>query len=64
MKKISTLGLILFTTLTMYSQAPELMSYQAVVRDNVGDVIVSQNVSLRIEILQKYKFIVHKNIDD
>ncbi len=35
-----------------FSQSPQTFNYQAVVRDAAGDVIVTQNVSIRIEILQ------------
>ena len=52
MKKISTLGVILFTTLTMYCQTPELMSYQAVVRDADSELLTDQAVGMKISILE------------
>ncbi|MEO6490104.1 MAG: hypothetical protein ABIO04_09215 [Ferruginibacter sp.] len=49
------IGLILFALLTvktelLYSQIPQAISYQAVVRDNQGKIIPNQNVSLRLSI--------------
>ena len=38
--------------LSIYSQSPESMNYQAVIRDGSGNVLASQAVSLRIKILQ------------
>ena len=52
MKKISTLAVILFTTLTMYCQTPELMSYQAVVRDADSELLADQAVGMKISILE------------
>ena len=52
MKKISTLGVILFTSLTMYCQTPELMSYQAVVRDADSELLTDQAVGMKISILE------------
>ena len=52
MKKISTLAVILFTTLTMYCQTPELMSYQAVVRDANSELLIDQTVGIKISILK------------
>ena len=37
---------------TMMAQAPNAVKYQAVARDNAGDVIANQSVSLTISILQ------------
>jgi len=52
MKKISTLAVILFTTLSMYCQTPELMSYQAVVRDADSELLTDQAVGMKISILE------------
>lgn len=51
------LGLVLivlsfFLTGNTFSQAPEQINYQSVVRDNSGGVIANQNVGLLFEILQ------------
>jgi len=52
MKNISILAIILFTTLTMHSQTPELMSYQAVVRDADSELLTDQTVGIKISILE------------
>ena len=44
--------LILFFPLIFLAQAPESMNYQAVIRDGSGDLVASQQVGLRIKILQ------------
>ncbi|HNW50598.1 MAG TPA: hypothetical protein PKH79_05915, partial [Prolixibacteraceae bacterium] len=35
-----------------YGQSPELMSYQAIVRDVKSQLVVNQKVSMRVSILQ------------
>ena len=53
MKKIFLLtSLILLSIFTLFAQAPEMFKYQAVVRNNSGEVIKNQNVALKISILQ------------
>ena len=52
MKNLITLAIIFFTTLTMYSQTPELMSYQAVVRDADSELLTDQAVGMKISILE------------
>ena len=37
---------------TAYSQAPSIMSYQAVIRDNTGAIVASQPIGIKISILQ------------
>jgi len=50
MKKI-LLSLVLITiALTIFAQAPQAFKYQAIVRDNVGDLLTNQLVSFRISI--------------
>ncbi|WP_159476554.1 hypothetical protein [Dyadobacter sp. 3J3] len=44
--------IILFIGLTAYAQAPEKMSYQAVIRDGAGDLVVSHAVGMKVSILQ------------
>jgi hypothetical protein len=52
MKKIyAFLAAILFTVIS-FAQAPEKMSYQAVVRDNGDALVVNQAVAMQISILQ------------
>jgi hypothetical protein len=52
MSKILTLMLIVVMSFTTMAQAPEGINYQAVIRNNVGDIIPSQPVGLKISILQ------------
>lgn len=48
---LSTL-LILMSTLSVWAQTPELMNYQAALRDNNGQLLVNTNVTLRFTIHQ------------
>ena len=51
MKLIITLSILLLATVIQISGQPPLaIPYQAVARDNVGNLIVNQNVSLRFSI--------------
>lgn len=52
MKKIYTLLATLLISLTVFGQAPEKMSYQAVVRDASDALVVSTAVGMQISILQ------------
>lgn len=52
MKKLYTLAIGLLLTTNVFSQAPEKMSYQAVVRDSGDNLIISQAVGMQISILQ------------
>jgi hypothetical protein len=52
MKKIYSLILGLYLTTGVYSQAPQKMSYQAVIRNNSNALIISTPVGMRISILQ------------
>ncbi len=52
MKKILFTLLSVVISVMVLAQAPQSFNYQAVVRDNSGNPIASQNVSLRISILQ------------
>ena len=52
MKKLYTLLASSLITLTLLAQAPEKMSYQAVVRDANNALIMNQAVGMRIQILQ------------
>jgi len=52
MSKILTLMSIVVMSFTTMAQAPEGINYQAVIRNNVGDIIPSQPVGLKISILQ------------
>ena len=52
MKKLYTLLASFIITLNLFAQAPEKMSYQAVVRDANNALIMNQAVGMRIQILQ------------
>ena len=52
MKKLYTLLASFLITLTLFAQAPEKMSYQAVVRDANNALIMNQAVGMKIQILQ------------
>tara|TARA_B110000211_G_scaffold227074_1_gene281448 strand:- start:27 stop:1103 length:1077 start_codon:yes stop_codon:yes gene_type:complete len=51
LKKIFTL-LIVFASMLSFAQAPDLMNYQAVIRDSNGDIVSDQQVGLRLSILK------------
>ncbi len=52
MKKILTILSALLITASVFAQAPEKLSYQAVVRNNANDLVVNSNVGMKISILQ------------
>ena len=52
MKSIYTIILMLFTTLTLWSQAPQKMSYQAVVRDASEMLLTETTVGMQVSILE------------
>jgi hypothetical protein len=52
MKKLFTLLLIVAMTLSVFAQAPQKMSYQAVIRDASNNLVTSHAVGMRIRILQ------------
>jgi hypothetical protein len=52
MKKLHTILVVLLITATTFAQAPEKMSYQAVVRDASGALVTNQAVGMQISILQ------------
>lgn len=51
MKKLYIASLLLFLSLFSFAQAPELMSYQALVRNADGELIQNTTVGVRISIL-------------
>ena len=51
-KTIVTVAFSLFAGLSVYAQAPESMSYQAVIRNSGGDLITDLQIGMRISILQ------------
>lgn len=52
MKKIITLITLLLINVATFAQAPQKMSYQAVVRNASGDLVVSTTIGTKISILQ------------
>ncbi len=52
MKKIFTLITGFLSILTVWSQAPEKISYQAVIRNTDNELVTNQNISVQISILQ------------
>jgi hypothetical protein len=52
MKKITTIFAVLIMTASVFAQAPEKMSYQAVVRDGSNALVTSTAVGMQISILQ------------
>ncbi len=52
MKQLFLTLYILFISLTIFAQAPEKMNYQAIIRDNSNTLIVNQQITIRIDILQ------------
>jgi hypothetical protein len=52
MNKLNTILLTLLLTAATFAQAPEKMSYQAVVRDNGNALVINQTVGMQISVLQ------------
>jgi len=50
MKKLTVTLAMVLTVMALVAQPPQAFKYQAVVRDNTGDIIANQAVSLRISI--------------
>ncbi|MBD8082890.1 beta strand repeat-containing protein [Chryseobacterium caseinilyticum] len=50
-KLLLTAGLVLGSML-VYAQAPEKMSYQAVMRNSGGQLLLNQNIAVRVSVLQ------------
>ncbi|MBU6159398.1 MAG: hypothetical protein KGP35_10285 [Bacteroidetes bacterium] len=52
MKKLITLFFALISTYSVFAQAPQKMSYQAVIRNAQSELVISKPVKMRISILQ------------
>lgn len=52
MKKLLLLLITVFITVAIFAQAPDKMTYQAVVRDVNDNLLSNQTVGMRISILQ------------
>jgi hypothetical protein len=56
MKRIITIYSALFFTIGLIAQAPDKLSFQAIVRNSSGEPVRSSNVGMRIHILQGSEF--------
>jgi hypothetical protein len=52
MKRVSLISVLLFVAVQLWAQAPEKMSYQAVIRNSNNQLVVNQQVGMYISILQ------------
>ena len=52
MKKIFIIGAVILMVASVYAQAPQKMSYQAVIRDGSNALVQSQSVGMQVSILQ------------
>ena len=52
MKKVYTIFAVLLITVTTWAQSPSMMSYQAVIRDSEGHLVINTSVGIQISILQ------------
>ena len=51
MRTITLLSILLLTSILTLAQAPQLISYQGVVRNGSGEIVANQTVSLRLSVL-------------
>jgi hypothetical protein len=51
-KTLFTFSMLVFVVFTSFSQAPQQMSYQAVIRNSSGNLLSQQAVGIRLSILQ------------
>ena len=56
MKKIITICVAILMATSVFAQAPEKISYQAVVRDGSNNLVASSTVGMRIQLLQDSEF--------
>ncbi len=56
MKKLFAIAVAVLLTASLFAQAPEKMSYQAVIRDADANLVSNQEVGVRIQILQESEF--------
>lgn len=56
MRKLLTLLATVLFILNSFSQVPEKMSYQAVIRNGNNDLVKNSNVGIRVQILQNSEF--------
>jgi hypothetical protein len=58
MKQITLLAAIVLLTLSSYAQAPQKMSYQAVIRNSSNTLITSSSIGIRISIVRSSATII------
>lgn len=52
MKRIVLIAAFALGTYMVSAQAPEKMSYQAIIRNNMGQLLANQNIAVRVSVLQ------------
>jgi hypothetical protein len=52
MKNFTSIAVMLLITASLMAQVPQAFKYQAVARDNAGNILANQNVSFRMTIIQ------------
>jgi hypothetical protein len=52
MKKFISLFVVILSTYSLFAQAPQKMSYQAVIRNSNNELVASKSVGMRVSILQ------------
>ncbi len=52
MKTLSAIIIIVFLSVCLLGQTPDKMSYQAIIRNNYGQLITNQNIGIQISLLQ------------
>ena len=56
MKKLFTILVFIALAACLAAQSPEKMSYQAVIRNSNGQLVINSNVKIRVQILQTSEF--------
>ncbi|MFC2151456.1 tail fiber domain-containing protein [Bacteroidota bacterium] len=51
MKKLIILSLAIILFANLSAQVPDMINYQAVIRDNTGELLINQNIDVRISII-------------
>ncbi len=52
MKRIITMCSVIFMSVVIFAQAPNKMSYQAIIRNNLNALVTSSEIGMRISVLQ------------
>ncbi|MDY8134563.1 hypothetical protein [Aquimarina sp. 2201CG5-10] len=52
MKKILIIICLLISTISLYAQAPEKFSYQAIIRNASNELVINSNVSIQLSIME------------